>query len=162
MCIHNAMYPFCASWRPAGAHKGSGRAAVFALTQLPLIFTLECNFDSGVNVSRRPLRHDNGAAAAAAATADPVGAISATLDPRGRMSPEPTAEEQAALEGEDAKYTPAAWREVGQSIALATLDMSGANPASRLGPPGGDGLQRMRAEAKWFCQYAENAEDDEG
>ena len=84
--------------------------------------------------------------------AEPAGAS-------GRLSPEPpplTAAEGAAL-----KYTPAEWQEVGRALALAALDLSGTNPASRLGPMGGEGLERLRASATWFGEFAENEEDDE-
>jgi len=135
------------SWRQAGAHKGSGRAAVYALTHLPLVFTLECNYDSGASVNRRPPRH----------VADDE--TDGGTKPAGRLSPEPPADE---TDETDLKYTPAAWREVGQALALAVLDMAGANPASRLGPLGGEGLERMRAASSWFAEYAEGDDDDDG
>ena len=36
------------------------------------------------------------------------------------------------------------WQSLGRALMLAVLDMAAANPCSRLGPPGGDGLQRLR------------------
>ena len=112
------------TWFDGSAHQGSARAAAFAATGggFPHIYTLECNYDSGVAANELQPRHTDGAAGAA-----------------GRLSPEPP--KSAVL---SPKYEPASWRDVGKALALAVLDMVDANPASRLGPPGGGALERLR------------------
>ena len=46
--------------------------------------------------------------------------------------------------GAGLKYTPASWADVGTALAVSVLDITEANPASRLGPSGGDGLHKLR------------------
>ena len=111
----------------AGSHDGSSRAAMYRLTGLPLVFTLECNYNRGNSPNELPRRH----------IADGVDAGSLTPDgPSSReISP---------------KYDPTCWGDIGKAIAIAVLDMSGANPCSRLGPPNrrADDLRRMRASVQ--------------
>ena len=58
----------------------------------------------------------------------------------GTMSPPPQ-----ALRTLTPKYNPATWGDVGKAIGLAALDIFNANPATRLGPPSMNGLERMRS-----------------
>ena len=140
------------SWYEHEPHEGSARSALYTATGLPLIFTLECNYDSGASVNALPPRHVAGI-------------------PLGRLSPEPPPPPSAAAEAalavsaaavasdsvavgdaddvdNSTKYTPDAWRDIGKALALALLDLAAANPASRLGAPrglcGGGGLQQLR------------------
>ena len=108
-----------------GPHDGSARSAVFQATiqqgqPLPLVYTLECNYDSGVAANDLTPRH-------------------AGERGSGRMSPEPP-----TITAISPKYTPECWQDIGKALALAMLDLSGASPCSRLGAPGGDGLARLR------------------
>jgi hypothetical protein len=48
------------------------------------------------------------------------------------LSPPPAPSKSASP-----KYTPIDWRAVGRSLAVAALDLQGANPCSRIGAPGG-------------------------
>ena len=110
------------TWFEPEAHAGSARSAVFAATGLPHVFTLECNYDSGIAANDLPPRHTGGAAS-------------------GRLSPEPPTERALSP-----KYTDESWRDLGKALALAVLDMANCNPCSRLGPPGGDGLAKLRGQ----------------
>jgi hypothetical protein len=111
------------TWFGSDAHGGSARAAVFAATGgMPHVYTLECNYDSGVKPNTLPPRHGT----------EQHGGIA-------RVSPEPAAERVISP-----KYTAESWQEIGKAIALAVLDMANANPCSRLGPMGGDGLAKLR------------------
>ena len=189
------------------------------MTGLPLTFTLECNYDSGMRANALPPRHgsgssrdepaDNGTGASPNSPDSPGGSDSsqlgpwtttgdtasggdvldgtngsgtgaegpaASLDGEGIPSLEPPFEPHPLYEpryepreeGDDEhlKYTPPAWQEVGRALAVGLLDMSGANPASRLGPPDELELhlqvQRMRESCKWFAEFARCDEDDEG
>ena len=106
-----------------GSHDGSARAAFYRLTGLPLIFTLECNYNRGnaANELQRKVYEKE-------------------ID-SGRISPEPP-----PLREISPKYDPAAWGDIGKAIALAVLDMTGVNPASRLGPLArrADDMRRLR------------------
>ena len=84
-----------------GSHDGSARAAFYRLTGLPLIFTLECNYNSGnaANELQRKVYEKE-------------------ID-SGRISPEPP-----PLREISPKYDPAAWGDIGKAIALAVLDMT--------------------------------------
>ena len=112
-----------------GSHDGSARSAIYRLTGLPLIFTLECNYNRGPANDLQPRRHG------------------AEID-SGRMSPEP-----APLREISPKYDPAAWGDIGKAIAIALLDLAGANPASRLGPLSrrADDLRRMRGSVSTWA-----------
>ena len=90
------------------------------------VYTLECNYDSGVKPNALPPRHGTyGSSSSAADTA--------------RMSPEPEVERLLSP-----KYTPECWQEIGKALALSALDLANANPCSRLGPLGGEGLGKLR------------------
>mmetsp|Transcript_86715 Transcript_86715/g.260327 ORF Transcript_86715/g.260327 Transcript_86715/m.260327 type:complete len:244 (-) Transcript_86715:455-1186(-) len=141
------------AWKKS--NKGSARGAMFAMTGLPLTFTLECNYDSGIRVNELLPRYEK------AIDESGAGTDAALLAPE----PPAVAGEQQQPEGaplESAKYTPASWQEIGAALAVGILDLSGANPASRLGPPEGDGLQQLRASSKWFAEFTRCDEDDEG
>ena len=139
------------TWFDAGAHEGSARAAIYQATGLTHTYTLECNYDSGVGVNELPARHGSGSARC--------------------MSPEPPPTRTLSP-----KYTPSAWQEVGRALGLAVLDMGEANPHSRLGAPGGEGLAKMRAavaaglEKSWAAMASrrgggklkQHEEDEEG
>ena len=120
------------TWFGSEAHGGSARAAIFAATQNPLVFTLECNYDSGLAPNQLPPRHGT-----SVTSGRNRGEASVEC---GRLSPEPAAERLLSP-----KYTPECWQEIGKALAVAALDFVDANPYSRLGAPGGDGLRKMRA-----------------
>ena len=117
------------NWFAAGPDDGSARSAVYAATVqqghgLPLIYTLECNYDSGVAANPLKARHV------------------ASRDGARGMSPEPPPLRNTM----GPKYTPEAWSDIGKAIALAMLDWCSGNPASRLGVPGDDSLQQLRKD----------------
>ena len=128
-------YDAC-DWFGGGSKDGSARCAVYSATMqqgqaLPLIFTLECNYDSGVAANE----------------------LTPKCIPRqGRTSPEPP-----PLTTISPKYTPASWQDIGKAIVLAMLDMNNANPASRIGPEGSDGLSRLRASVAASLQKREKS-----
>ena len=131
------------TWFEPEAHTGSARAAIFAATGLPHVFTLECNYDSGVSANVLPSRYSGGASARGSGSSRAAGASSAPppVVPQGRMSPEPSTERALSP-----KYTDESWRDLGKALALAVLDMANANPCSRLGQAGGDGLAKLRGQ----------------
>jgi hypothetical protein len=68
----------------------------------------------------------------------------------GRLSPDSSAPKEISP-----KYDPSMWADIGKAIALAALDVAGANPASRLGPLArrADDLRRMRiCVATWAAR----------
>ena len=140
------------AWKKS--NKGSARGAVFAMTGLPLTFTLECNYDSGIRVNELLPCYDESASEGGA------GEGGAHIPPETQLAAEEQQPEAAPLEG--AKYTPASWQEIGAALAVGILDLSGANPASRLGPPESGGLQLLRESTKWFAEFTRCDEDDEG
>lgn len=83
---------------------------MYEATGLANTFTLECNYNDGKRVNELPTRHE------------------ADVDAR-CLSPPPLPLKPHT------RYGPSTWREVGKGLALAMLDVAGANPASRLGPP---------------------------
>ena len=92
---------------------------------------MECNYDSGVAANE----------------------LTPKCIPRqGRTSPEPP-----PLTTISPKYTPASWQDIGKAIVLAMLDMNNANPASRIGPEGSDGLSRLRASVAASLQKREKS-----
>jgi len=125
-------------WFNTEAVDGSARSAVYAATveqgiSCPFVYTLECNYDSGVSMNELMSRHN--------ATAHIKS---------GRMSPEPPKLNTTM----GPKYCPESWRDVGKALVLAALDLAGANSHSRLGAPDCGGLSRLRlgvnnALAKW-------------
>ena len=139
------------SWRASaqrGGNAGSARSAIFAATGLPLVFTLECNYDSPTDTGIDAL-------------VLPEGPINYWQLPGSRPTAGAADDADPPLEhGTPTKYTPASWREVGRGLALAALDMSGANPASRLGPSDEDGLEKMHASAPTFKSYLDEEDDD--
>ena len=118
------------TWFEPAAHEGSARAAIRALTGLPHIFTLECNYDSGTAANELPPRQ-NGESCRS-------------------LSPEPKSSKNLAP-----KYDSTSWREVGRGIALAVLDLADANPHSRVPRSGGgDGLNALRVQVAATLQKA--------
>jgi len=124
------------NWFSAEGQDGSARSAVYAATAqqgsgLPFVYTLECNYDSGVAMNELVPRHATGRVS-------------------GRLSPEPPRLNTTM----GPKYCPESWQDIGKAILLAALDMSEANPHSRIGPLAGNGLERLRSSvasalAKW-------------
>ena len=107
----------------SGSHDGSSRAALYRLTGLPLIFTLEANYNRCTTVNELPKKQ-----------------YGPEID-AGRLSPEPPAAREISP-----KFDPTTWSDLGKATAIALLDMSGLNPASRLGPlpRREEDLRRMR------------------
>ena len=109
---------------------GSGRVSVFKMTDLTHVYTLECNYNMGKVVNR----------------------VHPPFIPKGvdkaRVSPP-----QPPSRAVNPKYTPESWRSVGKALALAALDMIGANPCSRLGA-GAGGYTRLRGTVSaWVKAY---------
>ena len=130
-------YDAC-DWMAGGAHDGSARSAVYAATlqqgqALPLVYTLECNYDSGVAANDLFPRHG----------------VKIGFE-TGRMSPEPPPTTNISP-----KYSPESWEDVGKALALAMLDLSGANPCSRLGPADCAALTKLRASVASALQRRE-------
>ena len=110
---------------------GSGRVSVYKMTDLTFVYTLECNYNMGKVVNRVQPPH-----------------IPKGVD-KSRVSP-PAPPTRAV----NPKYTPEAWRSVGKALALAALDIVGANPCSRLGAPGAGGYARLRGTVSaWVKTY---------
>ena len=59
------------TWFDAAAHAGSARAAVYAITGLTHIYTLECNYDSGAYANELQPRHDANGASGRALSPEP-------------------------------------------------------------------------------------------
>ena len=118
--------------------EGSGRVAVYKMTDMTYCYTLECNYNMGRVVNALPARHV------------PTGKDRIR---NGAMSPEPP-----RPRGAPPKYTPESWADVGKALGLAALDVSGANPASRLGAEGA-GMARLRASVgAWVRTQARKQE----
>mmetsp|Transcript_36055 Transcript_36055/g.94957 ORF Transcript_36055/g.94957 Transcript_36055/m.94957 type:complete len:753 (+) Transcript_36055:87-2345(+) len=123
---------------------GSARSSVYAATKqqgrgLPLVFTLECNYDSGVAANELLPRYSGTPEHRGLAT--------------GRMSPE-----AAPPTTISPKYSPASWQDVGKALILAMLDrIPGANPASRLGPSCVDHLHKLRSVVAASLQKRERS-----
>ncbi|KAL6442140.1 hypothetical protein ACFW04_002441 [Cataglyphis niger] len=88
--------------RDGMSREGSGRVAVYKMTDLIRSYTLECNYNSGRLVNIIPARVRDG--------------ISKTTNP---MFVPP-------------KYTPAVFEAVGAALGPSILDLTGSNPNSRL------------------------------
>jgi hypothetical protein len=111
--------------------EGSGRVAVYTMTGLTYVYTLECNYNEGRTVNRLL----------------PV--------PRcgtGGVSPPGSPPRGARL-----KYSPGSWREVGAALAVSALDALGINPASRLGE--GERARMRSAIAAWVRTQARKEAD---
>ncbi|XP_050447124.1 cytosolic carboxypeptidase-like protein 5 isoform X1 [Cataglyphis hispanica] len=88
--------------RDGMSREGSGRVAVYKMTDLIRSYTLECNYNSGRLVNIIPARVRDG--------------INKTMNP---MYVPP-------------KYTPAVFEAVGAALGPSILDLTGSNPNSRL------------------------------
>ena len=126
------------NWFVSDGSDGSARSFVTAATMqqgqvLPLVYTLECNYDSGVAANMLSQRHGVDEMAS------------------GRMSPDPPPIKNTM----GPKYTPESWQNIGQAIVLAMLDYSEANPHSRMGPPGSNWLCKLRASVASSLQKRE-------
>ena len=143
-----------------GNRHGSGREAVYAATALPLIYTLECNYNSGKRTNQLPPRFEG------------------TVEPR-TLSPRPPDVRRVSLKGRKATqppYGPNTWRDVGKAIALAAIDYVGVNPASRCGQSPESGCEELRKPLReWLRLHTavaaapgaadsdeDDAEDDDG
>ena len=134
----------CVFYQGGGTHAGSGREAVHAITGLPHVYTLECNYNCGHGVNELGPRH-----------------LADGVDGRG-LSPTPPPPKASHRP----KYSPDAWREVGKGIGLAALDLIRANPASRVGSLDGSRLSRPYLTA-WLRKHtvttvASGGDDSEG
>lgn len=103
-CVFSEKNMYAADKRDGLSKEGSGRVALHKATGIIHSYTLECNYNSG--------RSCNGLSAA-------------TCDD-GRATP------PRAGTAIPCKYTIACYEEVGRGLAVAALDMIGANPWSRL------------------------------
>jgi hypothetical protein len=138
----------CVFYRGEPNHAGSGREAVHAATGLPHVYTLECNYNSGHVVNELPPKRANG-----------------STEPRA-LSPEPP----QAKASQRPKYCPEIWREVGKGLALAALDLVGANPAPRGMRPGSNAAEELQLNTAYLALYkrkhtvtvTEAADDSEG
>ena len=104
---------------------GSGRVATYRMTGLTHVYTLECNYNMGKRANR--LAHPH---------------VPEMMDQNRSLSPQPP------LKCLSPKYTPECWRAVGKALAISALDMTHANPCSRLGAPGEGfkmGYNRLRS-----------------
>ncbi|KAL1528271.1 hypothetical protein AB1Y20_009628 [Prymnesium parvum] len=128
--FQGSVFNWRASSRPS--KEGSGRVYTHKVTNLTHIYTLECNYNMGRHVNRLTPQHlPNGVSPAC-------------------MSPPP-----APLRSLAPKYSPATWADVGKAIGLAALDLFNANPATRLGPPTMNGLDRMRSTVQAWVRSQE-------
>ena len=115
--------------------EGSGRVATYRMTGLTHAYTLECSYNMGRKVNR--LLHPHA----------PEG-----MDQHRSLSPQPP------LRCLSPKYTPECWQSVGKALAISALDVSLANPCSRLGAPGKEsstGLQRLTSGATAWLRLKE-------
>jgi hypothetical protein len=103
-------------WFDSQRMEGSARAAVYKHTGLPTVYTLECNYDSGISMNELPKKYTGELLESAEMSSCP-------------MSPEAPRNTSVSH-----KYDEACYQEIGKALALAVLDMAAANPASRLGP----------------------------
>ena len=103
-------------WFESERMEGSARAAVYKHTGLPTVYTLECNYDSGISMNELPKKYTGELLESAEMSSCP-------------MTPEAPRNTTVSH-----KYDEACYQEIGKALALAVLDMAAANPASRLGP----------------------------
>ena len=112
--------------------EGSGRVAVYRMTGLTHVYTLECSYNTGRMVNRlNPPHTPKGRELIAGLDKDRILGLSPPPPPSKANSP---------------KYTPESWRCVGRSLANAYLDLMEACPISRLGggANGAGGLRGLR------------------
>ena len=121
-CVFSERNMYGRDKRDGLSKEGSGRVAVFKMSGLTHVYTLECNYNMGRVVNRIQPPHV------------PPGLNKA------RLSPPPP-----PLRTNSPKYTPESWRAVGRALAVAALDVVGANPCSRLGAGGAGGFARLRS-----------------
>lgn len=130
-----------------GEAGGSGREAVYAATRPtpnPLIFTLECNYNSGKRENVLPPRYGG------------------TVEPR-LMSPErahrvgasPSKRKKGGGGGGGPPYGVATWRDVGKALGLAALDMIGLNPRKPVRPVARGGVRRAAQAAARVASAAQ-------
>ena len=131
-CVFSERNMYGRDKRDALSKEGSGRVATYKMTNLTYVYTLECNYNTGRIVNRLAAPHVPKEYAKQAVSPPPP--------PLKAVSP---------------KYTPECWRSVGKALALSALDIVGANPCSRLGPPAAGGYARLRGTvAAWVKSYA--------
>ena len=113
-----------------GEAGGSGREAVYAATRPEpnaLIFTLECNYNSGKRDNLLPPRFEE--------TVD----ARCLSPPSQRPSVSPKRKK-----GQPVPYGVHTWRDVGKALCLAAIDFIGVNPASRCGASPDAGCDELR------------------
>jgi hypothetical protein len=131
-CVFTERNMYGRDKRDGLSKEGSGRVAVYKMTGLTHVYTLECNYNMGRTVTRLQPPH-----------------IPKGID-KGALSPPPP-----PLKSVAPKYTPDSWRDVGKALALAALDMLGVNPCSRLGPPNAGGMAKLRGiVTQWVLTQA--------
>ena len=128
-CVFSERNMYGRDKRDSLSKEGSGRVATYKMTNLTYVYTLECNYNTGRIVNRLAPPHVPKEFSKAAVSPPPP--------PLKAVSP---------------KYTPECWRSVGKALALSALDIVGANPCSRLGPPAGGGYARLRATVSAWCK----------
>ena len=153
--------------RHDGAPGGSGREALFAATGLPLVFTLECNYNTGRRVNVLPPQREEQQASScepAPSSAPPsiqrkvASRLRAPTSPAGGSpsSRRPGGPSPSPLSSAPVVYTPAAWRNVGEGIGRAALDLLAVNPSSRVpGPSVEEGLDELRRPLRdWLRMHS--------
>ena len=134
-CVFSERNMYRKDSRDGLSKEGSGRVAVFKMTNATYVYTLECNYNMGKVVNRLQPPH--------APKGVDKNAVSPPPPPLRTLSP---------------KYTPDCWRSVGKALALAALDVTGANPCSRLGAPGAGGYARLRGSVTAWVKTFEKRE----
>ena len=113
-CCFTERNMYRADQRDGLSKAGSGRVAIYKLTGLTYVYTLECSYNTGRLVNRlNP-------------PATPKGMDKARVL---SLSPPPPPARAAS----SPKYNPESWRCVGRALAVAFLDVHEANEISRLG-----------------------------
>ena len=132
-CVFSLRNMYRPDKRDGLSKAGSGRVSVYRMTDLTFVYTLECNYNTGRFVNKLAPPH-----------------VPTKLEGAAALSPPPP-----PLRSLTPKYSPATWGDVGKAIAISVLDILGHNPATRLGPPSANGLQRMRSTvAAWVRTQA--------